>query len=166
MNTLRFGAILTTVAALSLAAGCSVSDKDETGAAGAASTGDAGAGTGGAPSEQPSEAALELIGTYDDSFGMVQTITATDWNGSAIVGFDNDANVVYTQFPDTDEFNPSKFAKTVYTDLKGGSFYFCMVEYSADTLADAKASTKTADDSDPDTTGCGGDFPWTKATAK
>lgn len=166
MKTLRFGVILATAAAISFAVGCTVSDKDDTGAAGAASTGEAGAGAGGAPSQQPGDAMLEIIGTYDDSFGMVQTITATDWNGSAIAGFDNETNVVYTQFPDTDEFNPSKFAKTMYTDLKDGSFYFCMVEYSADTLDDAKASTKTADDSDPDNTGCGGDFPWTKATAK
>jgi hypothetical protein len=166
MNTLRFGAILATVAAISFAVGCTVSDKDETGAAGASSMSDAGAGAGGAPSEQPGDAMLEIIGTYDDNFNGVQTITATAWNDSAIVGFDNETNVVYTQFPDDAEFNASKFAKTVYTDLKDGSFYFCMVEFSADTLEDAKASTMTADDSDPENGGCGGDFPWTKATAK
>jgi hypothetical protein len=39
-----------------------------------------------------------------------------------------------------------------------------MVVYSAATLADAQASTATADASDPESGGCGGKFPWTKAT--
>jgi hypothetical protein len=110
--------------------------------------------------------ALEIIGEYDDNFGGEQIITAGDWNGSAIAGYDNDKNVVYTQFPDDDQFNPNKFAKTVYTQPEGGSFYFCMVEFSLDTLADAEKSSAVADDSDPDNGGCGGEFPWTKATAK
>ncbi|HYP90167.1 MAG TPA: hypothetical protein VEQ59_18480, partial [Polyangiaceae bacterium] len=103
---------------------------------------------------------------YDDNFGGEQIITYSDWNGSAIVGYDNEQNVVYTQFPDDDMYNASKFAKTVYTQPKDGSFYFCMVEFSLDTLADAEASDTTADDSDPESSGCGGEFPWTKATAK
>jgi hypothetical protein len=39
-----------------------------------------------------------------------------------------------------------------------------MVVYSAATLAEAQASTQTADDSDPEHGGCGGIHPWTKAT--
>jgi hypothetical protein len=95
-----------------------------------------------------------------------QIITADDWNGAAIVGYDNDSNVVYTQLPDDDMFNPNKFTKTVYTEPEDGSFYFCQVEFSLDTLAEAKASDATADDSEPDEGGCGGMFPWTKATPK
>jgi hypothetical protein len=110
--------------------------------------------------------ALEIIGEYDDNFGGEQVITAGDWNGSAIAGYDNDANVVYTQFPDDDKYNPGKFAKTVYTQPEGGSFYFCMVEFSLDSLADAEKSSVSADDSDPENGGCGGEFPWTKATKK
>jgi len=110
--------------------------------------------------------ALEIIGDYDDNFGGQQVITADAWNDSAIVGYDNDKNVVYTQFPEDDQYNPNKFAKTVYTEPKDGSFYFCMVEFSLDTLAEAEASKAEADDSDPDTGGCGGEFPWTKATKK
>lgn len=112
------------------------------------------------------EDTLEIIGRYEDNFGGEQIITAQAWNGSAIVGYDNDKNVVYTQFPDDDLFNPSKFTKTVYTEPRAGSFYFCMVEYSLDTLAEARSSDADADASDPETSGCGGEFPWTKATKK
>lgn len=168
MSKLRFGAVLALMAAMTF--GCSGDDDDDAalanaaGAAGA-SNGEnaAGASTGGEPSAAP----LEIIGEYDDNFMGEQIITADDWNGAAIVAYDNAANVVYTQFPEDDMFNPNKFGKTVYTEPKDGSFYFCMVEFSADTLADAEASTATADDSDPAQGGCGGpEFSWTLATPK
>ena len=165
MKTLRFGAILALVAATTF--GCSGDDDDSTGnTAGAPSDGNAAGadGGGGAPAVAP----LEIIGEYDDNFMGTQTITAEAWNGAAIVEYDNDADVVYTQNPDDDEFNPSKFSKTVYLEpAEDGSFYFCTVVFDAETLADAKASDKTADDSDPDNGGCGGPmFSWTKATKK
>jgi len=140
MKILRFGAVLAMAAATTL--GCGGDDDASTDAM----------------------SPLEIIGVYDDNFMGVQTITADDWNDAKIVGYDNDANIVYTQAPADDMFNPNKFGKTVYTEPKNGSFYFCTVEFALDTLADAKASKTTADDSDPDNTGCGGDFPWTKAT--
>jgi hypothetical protein len=73
---------------------------------------------------------------------------------------------VYGQLPDDDQYNPSKFTKIVYTEPVDDSFYYCWVEFSLDTLGAAKASQATADASDPDNTGCGGSFPWTKATRK
>ena len=159
MNTLRLGAMLLLAATTMFA--CSGDDDDDTTPANVAgSSGDSGAGGA------PATAALEIIGEYDDSFMGEQIITADDWNGAAIVGYDNDENVVYTQLPDDDMFNPSKFTKTVYTEPKNGSFYFCQVEFSLDSLAEAKASEATADDSDPENSGCGGTFPWTKATPK
>jgi len=166
MKMLRFGAILAMVALATVA--CSGDDDDSSqdavaGSAGSSSdTDDGSAGAGGGTSVAES---LEIVGEYDDNFGGEQIITDSDWNGSAIVGYDNELNVVYTQFPDDDMYNPSKFAKTVYTEPKDGSFYFCMVEFSLDTLDDAKASETTADDSDPETSGCAG-FSWTKATPK
>jgi hypothetical protein len=117
-------------------------------------------------SSDKTAAPLKIIGQYNDNFGADQIITAKDWNGSAIVAYDNDKNFVFTQNASDAMFYPSKFAKTVYTEPKDGSFYFCEVEFMAATLADAEASTATWDDSDPATTGCGGKFPWTKATKK
>jgi hypothetical protein len=119
------------------------------------------AGAGGAPNVEP----FELIGEYDDNYGGHFVVTASSWGSSAIASYDNALNAVYTQFPADDPYNPSKFAKTVYTQpANDESFYFCMVVYSAATLAEAQASDATADDSDPENGGCGGQFPWTKAT--
>jgi hypothetical protein len=164
MKMLHFGAIFAVIAAATF--GCSGDDDDDTmkAVAGAPSNdGAAGAaGAGGAPAAAP----LEIIGQYDDSFMGEQIITGDDWNGAAIVGYDNAQNVVFTQAGADDMFNPNKFGKTVYTEpAKDGSFYFCQVEYALDTLAEAEASTSTADDGAPDTTGCGM-FSWTKATPK
>jgi len=153
-----------------LTAACSSDDKNDdhqstaSGGSSDESTSSDG-GAGGADSKSGSEAdALEIIGKYSDNFGGKQIITATTWNDATIADYDNDKNVVYTQYPDDDEFNPSKFTKTVYTDPdEAGSFYFCTVEFSLDTLMQAQESTATADDSDPDNGGCG-QFSWTKAT--
>jgi hypothetical protein len=135
----------------------------DAGAAGSA--GDAGsageAGAGGAPHVEP----FELLGAYDDNYGGSFVITADAWGSSALVAYDNASNAAYTQYPGNDEYNPNKFAKTVYTEpANDDSFYFCTVVFSAETLAEAQASTATADDSDPDNGGCGGQFAWTKAT--
>jgi hypothetical protein len=115
--------------------------------------------------DEEESTAFELIGEYDDNFDGEQIITADKWNDAIIADYDNDQNVVYTQLPEDDEFNPNKFTKTVYTEPKDGSFYFCTVEFALDTLEEAKASDATADDSDLET-GCGGMFAWTKATAR
>jgi hypothetical protein len=130
---------------------------DDAGAAG----GDAG-GAGGAPAAEPSE----LLGEWSNNFGGDESITATAWNTSRIAAYDNDANVVYTQLPPNDAYNPDKFTKIVYTEPQNDSFYYCWVEFSLDTLEAAQASPASADASSPDTGGCGGSFPWTKATKK
>jgi hypothetical protein len=124
----------------------------------AGASGEGGAGGASGP-------ALELIGQYADNFLGTQRISATMWNDSRVVSYDNDQNVVYTQAPCDDLFNPRKFGKIVYTEPSNGSFYFCMLEYALDSLTAARASTKVADASNPDSGGCGG-FSWTKATAQ
>lgn len=129
----------------------------EAGAGGAELAG--GAGTGGAPSAEP----LEIIGNWIDDFDSLQVIDNTSWNSATILEYDNDANVVYAQNSPDDEYNPSKFTKTVYTEPANDSFYFCLIVYNAATLADAKADTTVADDTDPESSGCGG-FAWSKAT--
>lgn len=170
MNTLRFSAILAMVAVTTFACGGDDDDAVKGGAgsgnmaaAGQNAGGDgATEGAGGAQNNEP----LELIGEYADNFDGEQIITASDWNGAAIVEYDNDENVVYTQNADDAMFNPGKFGKTVYTEpTKAGEFYFCQIEFAAETLADAKATTNMADDTDLDGHGCSG-FSWTKATPK
>jgi len=163
MKTLHFASILTLVAMTAF--GCSGDDDDapvgdvgaagQPGAAGEASVD----GAGGAPTA----AAFELIGNWIDNFDSPQIIDDTTWNSSTIIEYDNDANVVYAQYPADDEYSPNKFSKTVYTEPKDDSFYFCTIVFSADTLEDAKADTAVADDADPENAGCGA-FSWSLAT--
>jgi len=152
------------------AAGAGAGGRDDggapaTGGAGADSGGAAGAagaaGAGGEGSNVP--APLEIIGEWVDDYGYDQIIDADSWNSATIVAYDNATNTVYAQNPASDPYNPSKFTKTVYTDLVSDSFYFCLIVYDAATLADAQNSTKTADASDPEHGGCS-TFPWSKAS--
>jgi hypothetical protein len=133
---------------------------DNSAGMGGAALGGAG-GAGGAA--DVAQAPLEIIGAWNDNFAGTQIISATDWNGSAILAYDNATNVVYTQYPADNMYSPNKFAKTVYTDIVDSSFYFCALVFSADTLAAAQADTGVADATDPDHSGCSG-FSWTKAT--
>jgi len=142
----------------------------EPSAAGAGEAGAAGNGGGAGGDGSVAPAPLELIGSYDDNIGGTVigsfVITQDAWGASAVAAYDNARNVVYTQFPPNDPYSPNKFAKTVYTEPANDAFYYCMVVYDADTLAAAQASTATADPSDPENGGCGGTFPWSKATKK
>lgn len=133
--------------------------------AGAAGSDDGADGEGGEASGATPPEPFELIGEYTDNFGGELVVTDELWGSSTIAEFDNEANVIFTQFPADAAYNPSKFAKTTYTEPVDGSFYHCMVVYDAPTLSAAKASTETPDASAPDVTGCGG-FPWTQATAR
>ena len=70
-----------------------------------------------------------------ERLGGTESITQTDWTAfgetSVIVKYDNDANVVYSQWPASDLYNPNKFAKRVYTEVQNDSFYYCIVAFSA-----------------------------------
>jgi hypothetical protein len=118
------------------------------------------AGGGGEAGTGALQGPLEIIGSWDNNFGGEDIITATEWSSfgapSSIVEYENDANVVYTESGGT-------FSKIVYTDVETDSFYYCTIEYGKATLDEAIASTKVADSSDPDASGCGS-FSWTKNT--
>jgi hypothetical protein len=103
------------------------------------------------------------VGEYKDDWGYAQLITPSFWNSARITDYDNSTNVIYTQNPCDAAWNPGKFSKIVYTEPASGSFYFCTIEYGLGTLEEAQASTKAADSSSPETSGCG-PFPWSKAT--
>jgi hypothetical protein len=109
------------------------------------------------------EPTLEISGTYESSFGGTEEIDSDMWGTAFVREYDNDENVVYLQLPPTDEFNPDKFNKVVFTEPVEGAFYYCWVDFGLETLEEAKASTTGWDDSDPENAGCGG-FAWTKLT--
>ena len=108
---------------------------------------------------------IEIAGTWDTQFQTVETISSEKWNTATVVDFDNDGNTAITQSPADDMYTPNKFAKVVWLEPAGNSFYYCTVDYGRDTLEAAKTSTKTAEGTNPDATGCGG-FPWSKLTKK
>ena len=111
---------------------------------------------------------LEIIGTWQSAYGGNEVITKDTWTftfgASTIVEYDNDKNIVYVQNSADMEYNASKFSKIVYTDIADNKFYYCTISFGNETLDDAKANTTEADASDPATTGCGGNFPWTSLT--
>ncbi len=106
---------------------------------------------------------FELIGEWDDNYGTHITITQQKWGNETLVGFDNATNVAFVQMAADDKYNPSKFAKHVWTEPVNGVFYDCWVDYGKATLDEVKASTATADASKPEEGGCAG-FAWTKLT--
>lgn len=114
------------------------------------------------PAATPTE--LEVAGTWTTDFG-TEVLTTADWNGSAIVRYDNKANVAFTQNSATASWSPNKFNKLVWTQPSGTTFYYCTVSFDHDTLALAEASTQTADSADLTGKGCGG-FAWTLMTRK
>lgn len=109
---------------------------------------------------------LEIQGEWASNFGGTETFTSTTFKSygtSALVQYDNTKNLAVTQNPADATYNPSKFSKLIWTQVSADSFHYCTVDYGLDTAADALASTKTADATKLDTTGCNG-FPWTKLT--
>lgn len=124
------------------------------GAFGSGGAGGEGGGNGGA---------LEIVGKWSTPFS-TEIIREDRWRSfgtgfdgtSAIVEYDNDDNVVYTESNCT-------FSKNVYIDISGDSFYSCTIAYGLPTLEAAKADTNVANPATPDTSGCGA-FPWSKLT--
>lgn len=103
---------------------------------------------------------IEVHGTFRSSFGGMETVTSTAWSGLAIRRFSNETNYAVVQSPPSDPFTPNKYSKLVWTEPSASGFWYCTVDFGKDTLAGALTSTKTADASSPDMTGCGG-FSWT-----
>ncbi len=130
----------------------------------ASSPDDATSGDAGADGSSDGSGGLAISGVWSSSFGGYSEISASAWDDAAIVKLDASARVAITQNPATDKYNPSQFSKLVWTEPAGGSFYYCTVDYGLATADLASATTKTADDSAPDKSGCGG-FAWTKLTS-
>lgn len=105
---------------------------------------------------------LEVTGSWASEWGE-HKIDSTVWGLDVVHDYDNADNWAVVQLPASDEWNPSKFMKSVWTEPTEDGFYTCIVAYGFDTLDEALSAEDTSDDSDPDTGGCG-DFPWTMLT--
>lgn len=107
--------------------------------------------------------AFELNGEWETNWSEVFTISNDAWGSSAVVYFDNAANVAITQYAADDEFNANAFARRIWTDIDGnGYFYECTVIYSAATFEEAMDNEGVSNTDDPFQGGCGeSDFAWT-----
>jgi hypothetical protein len=126
----------------------------------------------------PEQGALEIEGTWTSNFDTTEIIESDTWTtlgetaeGEAftsetrIDSYSNDENEVITQNADDDEYSPSLYNRIVYTEIDGDGFYYCITDFGVASSADAQARNTVADDSDPDSGGCGqANFPWTKLT--
>jgi hypothetical protein len=123
---------------------------------------DAGDDDGGVEDES-----IEVAGRWHSSFGGTEVIDDDSFesfgSSSPIAHYDNLVNFMVTQNPPDALYGPNKFNKIVWTEPTVGGFYYCWVDFSLDTAEQARNSTATADDSDPENGGCGG-FAWTKSS--
>ena len=103
----------------------------------------------------------ELSGVWASSFGGNEVVTALEMGSINIIEWDNESNTLYTQNPDGIGPSSLLFNRVVWTEFAAGPAWYCKLDVGMKSLADAKASTKTADDNDPDNSGCNG-FGWTK----
>lgn len=118
-----------------------------------------------APCTPAAGADIEIAGSWESNFGSAEEIDGASWSGAHLVEFDNCENEAITQNPDDAEFSPGLYNRLVWTEPSDGTFYYCTVSFNLDSLEAARASTSTADASDPETTGCG-DFSWTRLSAR
>ncbi len=111
---------------------------------------------------------IELKGIWKDDWDGVYTFQNDYWihdyagdgedagDRSTIVEYDNTENIFYDQGID------SKYERIRWTTYNQKTYY-CTEIYGIATLAEAKADTTRADESDPSNSGCG-TFAWTKLT--
>ena len=108
------------------------------------------------------EALIEIAGSWETDYGELFDINDESWGPSSMHAFDNDENWAITQYPEDDPWSPNLFAKSVWTEVGvGGYFWQCTLVYDAQTFEEAAASEASADDADPANMGCTG-FPWTQ----
>jgi hypothetical protein len=121
----------------------------------------------GVPANTP--AGIEIEGTWSSDFGD-EIIAEESWSSggavAVVVDYSNTENVAVTRNPDDAAFSPGKYNRVVWTEVAGGAFHYCTTDFGLDSEEDAQSASTMADASDPDTSGCGGSFPWTKLTRK
>jgi hypothetical protein len=131
----------------------------------AVACGDGEDATPGQPSDRACQQApsgeIEIGGTWVSTFQATETIDSDSWNDATIAEFDNELNFAITRNADDAEFSPGLYNRIVWTEPADCAFYYCTVAFGLESVEAARESTATADDSDPETQGCGGTFPWT-----
>jgi hypothetical protein len=120
-----------------------------------------------AGSETPTDAGsrgIEIRGVWQSNFGGEETIEETRWSSygvSMLVSYDNRGNWAILLSPADDAYHPNTYSKLVWTEIEGGRFYYCILDYGLASAQAARSTSKTADATAPNARGCG-DFPWTE----
>lgn len=122
------------------------------------------------PGPASTSTGIEIEGTWTSEFGeevISDDAWTTDFGSSAITDFSNSENVAITRSPDDAAFSPGTYSRIVWTEVSGGSFYYCTTDFGLATEEEAQASSAAPDAGDPEAGGCGdADFPWSKLTKK
>ena len=126
-------------------------------------TNNTGGTTNGTTNNTTAPAGIVIEGTWESSFGGEEVIDEAAWNGVTIVEYDNAERFAITQNSPDAEFSPNQFNKLVWTPIVDDAFYYCFLEFNQETAEAAKNTTKMADATNPEASGCG-DFSWTKLT--
>jgi hypothetical protein len=128
-----------------------------------------------AAANDPKPKHIEVAGSWENTvYGEEDVIDDTSWSQAYMAGTDDAlvSDFTITKFDNAEntvilEDAQGEFNRWVWTDVDGDSFFYCMADYGLASAEDAENSTKPADDSDPESGGCGdGGFPWTKLTKK
>merc|ERR1740116_745386 len=118
----------------------------------------------------PAEETIDFVGTFTDGSG-THTIGEQTWEhayeGSMpsvfnFVSVNNDAFFAIAQNAADNAFNPSLYSRFDWLWTSTGLFY-CQSAFDAASQEAAEAVMRP-DDSAPETSGCGGMFPWSKLT--
>jgi len=109
---------------------------------------------------------FELIGVYENNYGGFEILGHSLWKNSSIVYFNNDNNIVILRTAPKNDNSALTFSKIVYTEKSNNTLYYCTVDYGKSTLEEARNTSKIANSSSPETSGCDSvnNFAWTKLT--
>jgi hypothetical protein len=115
----------------------------------------------------PTNDVLAIAGSYTDQWGVDHTIDEVSWvqvapygsSSYAVLSFDNAIRSVIAQNASTNAYDADLFSRFDWVEGMHGDLFFCQTAWAA-ASEDAAEATPRSDDTDPETTGCGG-FPWT-----
>jgi hypothetical protein len=111
------------------------------------------------------QVALELKGSWFDSYGTDHDISSSTWSQSGgsslfnISSYDNDGDFLIAQNDAANTFAAEKWSRFEWSYDTAGDLWYCQIAFDAETEADAEAAGP-ADAADLEGSGCNG-FSWT-----
>ena len=145
-------------------AACAENTEDETTGGETTESGDSGDGDSGDGDGDGAAAELKVRGEFTDNWDVAHVISSTEWTvGSdsySISAFDNQGEFVVAQNGSENAYDPGMWSRFDLAFV-GNALYYCQTGY-AEESEQAAMELERSDDSDPATTGCGGEFAWSQ----